>query len=94
MSGHPRVGKSTLLARLTGQQPSIEHKSQALQVQGGTPISTSTGIAEKIIQVTVKKVGNGCCQGSPTLCCLAVQRDRNILTEHNQVTYKNICSVH
>ena len=58
MSGHPRVGKSTLLARLTGQQPSIEHpnESQTLQVQGGAPISVSTGIAEKIIQVTVKKV--------------------------------------
>ena len=63
MSGHPRVGKSTLLARLTGQQPSVppdlpdtSDESQAVQVRHGTPISASTGVAEKIIQVTVKKM--------------------------------------
>ena len=63
MSGHPRVGKSTLLARLTGQQPSVapdlpdtSDESQAVQVRDGTLISASTGVAEKIIQVTVKKM--------------------------------------
>jgi len=60
ISGHPRVGKSTLLSRLTGQQPSITphhpDTSQAVQVRDVTPITPSTGVAEKIIQVTVKKV--------------------------------------
>ena len=63
MSGHPRVGKSSLLSRLTGRQPSIQpdhsdatKESQELQVCGGTNISPSTGVAERIVRVTVKKV--------------------------------------
>ena len=63
MSGHPRVGKSTLLSRLTGRQPSIQpdhsdatKESQELQARGGTNISPSTGVAERIVRVTVKKV--------------------------------------
>ena len=63
MSGHPRVGKSSLLSRLTGTQPSIqpEHsnatkESQALQVRGSTCVSPSTGVAERIVRLTVKKV--------------------------------------
>ena len=63
MSGHPRVGKSSLLSRLTGRQPSIQpdHSNatkelQALQARGGTCVSPSTGVAERIIRVTVKKV--------------------------------------
>ena len=64
MSGHPRVGKSSLLSRLTGRQPSIQpdrsdattKESQALQARGGTNISPSTGVAERIVRVTVKKV--------------------------------------
>ena len=64
MSGHPRVGKSSLLPRLTGRQPSIQpdhsdattKESQALQARGGTNISPSTGVAERIVRVTVKKV--------------------------------------
>ena len=63
MSGHPRVGKSSLLSRLTGTQPSIQpdhsdatKESQELQVRGGTCISPSTGVAERIVRVTVKKV--------------------------------------
>ena len=62
MSGHPRVGKSTLLGRLTGQQPSItpdipdtSNELQVVHVRDGTPITSSTGVAENIIQVTVKK---------------------------------------
>ena len=63
MSGHPRVGKSSLLSRLTGIQPSIQpdhsdttKESQALQAHGGTCISPSTGVAERIVRVTVKKL--------------------------------------
>ena len=63
MSGHPRVGKSSLLSRLTGRQPSIlpDHsdatkESQALQARGGTCVAPSTGVAERIIRVAVKKV--------------------------------------
>ena len=63
MSGHPRVGKSSLLSRLTGTQPSIQPdhsdatmESQALQARGGTCVSPSTGVAERIVRVTVKKV--------------------------------------
>ena len=63
MSGHPRVGKSSLLSRLTGTQRSIQpdhsdatKESQALQVRGGTCVSPSTGVAERIVRVTVKKV--------------------------------------
>ena len=63
MSGHPRVGKSSLLSRLTGTQPSIQpdhsdatKESQALQACGGTCVSPSTGVAERIVRVTVKKV--------------------------------------
>ena len=63
MSGHPRVGKSSLLSRLTGKQPSIQpdhsdatKESQALQACGGTGVAPSTGVAERIIRVTVKKV--------------------------------------
>ena len=64
MSGHPRVGKSTLLARLTGTRPStnVSHpdtikESQALQARGGTDacISPSTGVLNAIVHVTVKK---------------------------------------
>ena len=62
MSGHPRVGKSSLLSRLTGTQPSIQpdhsddtKESQALQACGGTCVSPSTGVAERIVRVTVKK---------------------------------------
>jgi len=61
ISGHPQVGKSTLLGRLTGQQPSVTPnlhdtsiESQAVQVRDSTPITSSTGVAENIIQVTVK----------------------------------------
>ena len=63
MSGHPRVGKSSLLSRLTGTQLSIQpdhsnatKESQALQACGGTCVSPSTGVAERIVRVTVKKV--------------------------------------
>ena len=63
MSGHPRVGKSSLLSRLTGKQLSIptDHsdatkESQELQACGSTCVSPSTGVAERIIRVTVKKV--------------------------------------
>ena len=63
MSGHPRVGKSSLLSRLTGIQLSIQpdhsnatKESQALQARGGTCVSPSTGVAERIVRVTVKKV--------------------------------------
>ena len=63
MSGHPRVGKSSLLSRLTGRQLSIptDHsdatkESQGLQACGSTCVSPSTGVAERIIRVTVKKV--------------------------------------
>ena len=64
MSGHPRVGKSTLLARLTGLQPSTTaihpdttKESQALQAHGGTEacFSPSTGVLNAIVHVTVKK---------------------------------------
>ena len=64
MSGHPRVGKSTLLARLTGTQlstntahPDTTKESQALQTCGGTDtcISPSTGVLNAIVHVTVKK---------------------------------------
>ena len=62
MSGHPRVGKSSLLSRLTGTQPSIQpdhsnatKESEALQACGGTCVSPSTGVAERIVRVTVKK---------------------------------------
>ena len=63
MSGHPRVGKSSLLSRLTGTQPSIQpdhsnatKESQALQACGATSVAPSTGVAERIVRVTVKKV--------------------------------------
>ena len=63
MSGHPRVGKSSLLSRLTGTQPSIQpdhsdatKESQGLQAHGGTCVAPSTGVAERIVRVTVKKV--------------------------------------
>ena len=63
MSGHPRVGKSSLLSRLTGTQPSIlpdqsdaTKESQAPQPRGGTCVAPSTGVAERIVRVTVKKV--------------------------------------
>ena len=63
MSGHPRVGKSSLLSRLTGTQPSIQpdhsnatKESQALQARGATSVAPSTGVAERIVRVTVKKV--------------------------------------
>ena len=63
MSGHPRVGKSSLLSRLTGTQPSVQpdysdatNESQALQPCSGTCASPSTGVAERIVRVTVKKV--------------------------------------
>ena len=63
MSGHPRVGKSSLLSRLTGTQQSIQpdhsnttKESQALQARGATSVAPSTGVAERIVRVTVKKV--------------------------------------
>ena len=63
MSGHPRVGKSSLLSRLTGTQPSIQpdhsnatKESQVLQARGATSVAPSTGVAERIVRVTVKKV--------------------------------------
>ena len=63
MSGHPRVGKSSLLSRLTGTQRSIQpdhsdttKESQVLQAHGGTCVALSTGVAERIVRVTVKKV--------------------------------------
>ena len=63
-SGNPRVGKSTLLARLTGMQPSTIHpedpdiakESQMLQEAGGTCVSPSTGVLNAVVHVTVKKV--------------------------------------
>ena len=63
-SGNPRVGKSTLLARLTGMQPSTIHpedpdtakESQVLQEAGDTCVSPSTGVLNAVVRVTVKKV--------------------------------------
>ena len=63
-SGNPRVGKSTLLARLTGMQPSTIHpegpdtakESQVLQETGDTCVSPSTGVLNAVVRVTVKKV--------------------------------------
>ena len=77
ISGHPRVGKSTLLSRLTGQQPSVTphnpDTSQAVQVRDVTPITPSTGVAEKVIQVTVKKV----------LVVLSLTQGQELLCETN-----------
>ena len=63
-SGSPRVGKSTLLARLTGMQPSTIHPEdpdtgkelQMLQEAGDTCVSPSTGVLNAVVRVTVKKV--------------------------------------
>ena len=51
------------MRRLTGQQPSVTPEfrdtsieSQAVQVRDGTPITSSTGVTENIIQVTVKNM--------------------------------------
>ena len=63
-SGNPRVGKSTLLARLTGMQPSTIHPEgpdtakelQMLQEAGDTCVSPSTGVLNAVVHVTVKKV--------------------------------------
>ena len=63
-SGNPRVGKSTLLARLTGMQPSTIHpedpdtakESQMLQEASSTCVSPSTGVLNAVVHVTVKKV--------------------------------------
>ena len=63
-SGSPRVGKSTLLARLTGMQTSTIHpegpdtgkESQMIQEAGDTCVSPSTGILNAVVCVTVKKV--------------------------------------
>ena len=60
LSGHPRVGKSTLLARLIRKQPSIqpneEDTTKESQESGGTCISPSTGVLNAVVRVTVKKV--------------------------------------
>ena len=60
LSGHPRVGKSTLLARLIRTQPSIqlngEDTTKEPQESGGTCISPSTGVLNAVVRVTVKKV--------------------------------------
>ena len=64
LSGNPRVGKSTLLARLTGMKLSIIHpegsdtakESQTVQEAGHTRVSPSTGILNAVVRVTVKKV--------------------------------------
>ena len=63
-SGNPRVGKSTLLARLTGMQPSTIHPEdpdtakelQMLQEAGDMCVSPSTGVLNAVVRVTVKKV--------------------------------------
>ena len=62
--GNPRVGKSTLLARLTGMELSIIHpegsdtakESQMVQEAGHARVSPSTGILNAVVRVTVKKV--------------------------------------
>ena len=64
LSGNPRVGKSTLLARLTGMELSIIHpegpdfakESQTVQEAGRTSVSASTGVLNAVVRVTVKKV--------------------------------------
>ena len=63
-SGNPRVGKSTLLARLTGMRLSTIHpegpdtakESQTVQEAGHTCVSPSTGVLNAVVRVTVKKV--------------------------------------
>ena len=64
LSGNPRVGKSTLLARLTGIQhstirpegPDTAKELQTVQEAGHAFVSPSTGILNAVIRVTVKKV--------------------------------------
>ena len=64
LSGNPRVGKSTLLARLTGMQLSTIHPEgpdtakelQTVQEAGDTCVSPSTGVLNAVVRVTVKKV--------------------------------------
>ena len=67
LSGNPRVGKSTLLARLTGMQLSTIHpegpegpdaakESQTVQEPGHRCVSPSTGVLNAVVRVTVKKV--------------------------------------
>ena len=62
ISGHPRVGKSTLLARLIGTQPTIHLKHletnkelQRPQQNDSIQSSPSTGVLNAIVHVTVKK---------------------------------------
>ena len=64
LSGNPRVGKSTLLARLTGMRLSTIHpegpdtakESQTVQEAAHTCVSPSTGVLNAVVRVTVKKV--------------------------------------
>ena len=64
LSGNPRVGKSTLLARLTGirlstihpEGPDTAKESQTVQEAAHTCVSPSTGVLNAVVRVTVKKV--------------------------------------
>ena len=64
LSGNPHVGKSTLLARLTGMEisiiqpegPDTAKESQAVQGAGHTRVCPSTGVLNAVVCVTVKKV--------------------------------------
>lgn len=52
-TGGPRMGKSSLLARLRGEQlPTIPDPPDAAAITDGHPVVPSTGVAENVVQLT------------------------------------------
>ena len=100
MSGHPRVGKSTLLARLTGLQsstnanhPDTTKEPQALQAHGGAEacLSPSTGVLNAIVHVTVKKATMFVAAAlKPGLIWERVELDKEVIALLKSITKEHI----